>query len=76
MSYAGGMDNTAIRHYREARGLTQRQLGERLGVFERTVAAWEQGRQRPAPYIDRALRDLDRELADEPAPAPGSVPGP
>ena len=60
------MDAAAIRHYRERLDLTQRQLAERLGVFERTVAAWEQARQRPAPYLDRALRDLGREFAAVP----------
>lgn len=37
----------AIRNLREARGLTQRQLAERIGVTDKAVSKWESGRGLP-----------------------------
>lgn len=36
-----------IQSYREQRGLTQRELGEHLGVTRQTIAAWEKGERQP-----------------------------
>lgn len=33
-----------LQEWRESRGLTQKQLGERLGVTDMTVSRWELGR--------------------------------
>lgn len=33
----------AIRNLREARGLIQRQLAERIGVADKAVSKWESG---------------------------------
>lgn len=69
------MDGEAIKGWRKAHRLTLREMAERLGgVALTTVAAWESGRQRPAPYIDRALRDLARELAAEVHPQNAETP--
>ena len=63
------MDRDAIRAWRLAHRLTLRAMAALLGgVALTTVAAWESGRQRPAPYLDRALRDLARELREDTAP--------
>ena len=32
-----------IRHIREEKGMTQEQLGDRLGVNSRSVSRWENG---------------------------------
>lgn len=32
-----------IRHYRESKGLTQKELGDRIGVQNNTVSAYERG---------------------------------
>lgn len=48
--------------------LTQATLARLLGVHTQTVAGWESGRQSPAAYLQRALRDAERELHGEPPP--------
>ena len=34
-----------LRELREAKGLTQKQLAEKLGVLERTISYWESGKR-------------------------------
>lgn len=46
---------------REALGLTQAQLGERIGVDPMTVSRWERGSVRPGPAALRALDKLRRD---------------
>ena len=46
-----------IRTLREALGLTQAQLGERIGVDKMTVYRWERGMVRPGPA---ALKELEK----------------
>lgn len=46
---------------REALGLTQEQLGERIGVDKMTVARWEWGKARPSPASLAAMEKLRRE---------------
>lgn len=36
-----------LRGFREAAGLTQTQLGERVGVVRQTISAWERGDRSP-----------------------------
>lgn len=50
-----------IRTLREALGLTQTALAERLGVDKMTVARWEWGKVRPSRDSVRALDKLRRE---------------
>lgn len=45
---------------REALDLSQNDLAQVLGVHKRTVAAWEQGRQKIPEYLDLALQTLER----------------
>jgi len=47
-----------IRTGRIARGLTQNQAAERVGVSRGTWLAWETGRHKPAPRAEHDVRDL------------------
>lgn len=56
-----------IAEWRETRGLTQKQLGERLGagVSDVTVSRWETGQRRPDMDVKAAIAEaLGLELAD------------
>lgn len=52
-----------IRAWREARGLSQKDLAEALGVRQATVSRWESG-DRPAtmPLVRLALERLARKI--------------
>jgi DNA-binding transcriptional regulator YiaG len=50
-----------IRALREALGMTQAQLAERIGVDKMTVARWEWGKLRPRPAAVAALDRVRRE---------------
>jgi transcriptional regulator with XRE-family HTH domain len=52
-----------IRQRREALGLTQGQLAEKLGVALNTVSRWENGASQPESFemLDLALRQLEFE---------------
>lgn len=66
-----------IAEWREKRGLTQEQLGERLGVSDVTVSRWETGKRRPdlatlaaiaeaiGIEFDRLARHPDNPSADD-----------
>ena len=44
-----------LKRARDAIGLSQMQLGERVGVSGKTVCLWEQGKQQPGVRILDAL---------------------
>jgi DNA-binding XRE family transcriptional regulator len=51
-----------LRTLREALGLTQAQLGERVGVDKMTVYRWERGMMKPAATARRGLDKLRRQV--------------
>ena len=54
-----------IAQLRKERGMTQEQLGERLGVSQRTVSRWETGRNMPDISMLTALcAQLDISVAE------------
>lgn len=66
-----------IRDLREDRDLTQKQVGEAVGVSQRTYAYYESGQRMLPPEILRALArfyhvsvDYLLELTDDPRPYP------
>jgi len=52
-----------IRTLREALGLTQQQLGERVGVDKLTVYRWERGMMKPSPAAVKAIERVRRDAA-------------
>lgn len=56
-----------LRATRKRLGLSAEALGALLGVHRETVYRWELGTRAMPSYLDRALRDLERELAPRPA---------
>lgn len=50
-----------VRTLREAMGLTQKQLAQRIGVDPMTVARWEWGKTKPGESAIKALDKLRRE---------------
>jgi DNA-binding XRE family transcriptional regulator len=53
----------AIISLREALGLTQKAMGERIGVDKITISRWERGQVKPGPDSIKALRKLRRTAA-------------
>lgn len=53
-----------IKQYRELRGISQKELAERLGLSNSRVSNWEQGINRPDADI---LADICRELNVSPS---------
>lgn len=51
-----------VRDLREAAGLSQYELGERSGVAQPNIAAYEAGRRRPSAMMLRRLRTAARPL--------------
>ncbi|GHV33520.1 hypothetical protein FACS18949_07690 [Clostridia bacterium] len=47
-----------LKRYREAAGLTIREVGERIGKSNQTVSAWEQGRGQPDAEMFLRLCDV------------------
>lgn len=55
-----------LKKYREEAGLTQTELGEKIGKAKTTVASWEQGKSLPDPgllyriafYLGKDIRQM------------------
>jgi DNA-binding transcriptional regulator YiaG len=66
-----GVDPSELRTFRERHSLTQEGLARLLrlrdpaGGGAMTVGRWERGERRTAPYLVRALRDIERELTSQ-----------
>jgi DNA-binding XRE family transcriptional regulator len=58
MRVDAGSNWAHVRTLREALGLTQRQLGEALGVDKLTVSRWERGEIKPGSASIKRLRKL------------------
>ncbi|MEW5816160.1 MAG: helix-turn-helix transcriptional regulator [Spirochaetota bacterium] len=54
-----------IKKYRKKRGLTQKELGERIGCDGRVVSFYECGKFNPAAHIIVALAEVLEITADE-----------
>lgn len=52
------MEGEAIRNMRRRIGVTQQQLGDRLGVDQATVSRWERGIENPRPSRLKLLRSI------------------
>lgn len=59
----GGFSPADLLSWRTAHGLSQEKLATYLGVKWLAVWRWEKGERAIPPLLERALRDLDRELA-------------
>lgn len=57
------MTPSEIKAARARLGLSQAKLAAALPAATRTVEDWEAGRRTPPDYLERALRDLEAELA-------------
>ena len=54
-----------IKAARQARGLTQKAVGDALGVTRQYVYAWEAGRRNPGPkHLAKLAEVLGLEIAD------------
>lgn len=54
-----------IRAARHRRGLSQKQVGDALGINDRHVQAWEAGRRNPGPkHLAKLAEVLGLELTD------------
>ena len=64
-----------MKAYRGREGLTQRQLGELLGVKQVDISRFENGRKEPPPEVEAAFKALPEKRAEpepEPKPSGGS----
>jgi transcriptional regulator with XRE-family HTH domain len=63
------MRGTDVRAWRLARGLTQRQLADLIGVQPVQISRWENDKNKPAGrLLDLALDGLDQRLKRRRAP--------
>lgn len=62
--YRKRLSGPEIRFLRVEMGLSQKRLGDALGVDEQTVSLWERSQRRPSVAAERMLRLLYLEHAD------------
>jgi len=61
----GYVTGPAIRRLRERRGLTQKELGNRIGVCDKTISKWETGRGLPdVSLIESLAANLGASVAE------------
>lgn len=48
-----------LKQYRKTNKLTQKNLADKLQISIRTIENWEAGINKPAPYLKRALMDIE-----------------
>lgn len=53
-----------MREWRRERGLSQERLASLLGVNRLTVIRWEKSQRKIPVFMERALRDIERELVE------------
>lgn len=59
------MIGTLIKAARQARKLTQKQVGEALGILPQHVQAWEAGRRNPGPkHLAKLAEVLGLQVTD------------
>ena len=56
------MKGEELRRKREQLGLTQEELAKHLGVKRLSIIRWENGQTEIDKILERAMRDLEREL--------------
>ncbi len=56
------MSPSELKEARSALGLTQKELGEQLGVTANTVARWERGERTIPEFLTLALETIERRL--------------
>lgn len=59
------MPPSEIERWRLEMGLSVAEAARRLPCSDRTWRYWETGERTPPEFLDRALRDMERELAIE-----------
>ena len=57
------MTATDIKAFRDALGLTQEELAERIGVTHSAISQWESGKKKPRPVVLKMLTYLRDEAA-------------
>ncbi len=51
------MEKNLIKEAREKLGISQRELGERLGIPKRTIEHWESGDRKPPEWAETLLKE-------------------
>ena len=54
-----------IKKTREQLGISQRELGERLGIPKRTIENWETGERKPATWAEKLIIEKMEKMKEE-----------
>lgn len=58
------MTKDELKEWREDKGLSQKELAEKLKVASNTISRWELGERKIPEFLDLALKTIERELQD------------